>query len=96
MEPKLFILYDKKQNLYIAEFKNYSAHSFLLGAVNPETDGNYFDRLIIGGVLKQTKTVLGIEGWLDMCKTNQLPHLIHDEFPFDWNDIEIRQLRFFM
>jgi hypothetical protein len=91
---KLYVLYDKVQNKLIAEMKRSATQqhlSYILGAVDIEKDGNYFDRLIITGVLEQKGNVLGLKEWWKWALDSDSVEM-SDEFGFSVNDVEVREL----
>lgn len=89
---KLFCLYDAKQGLVLAHMESKDDKGrHTIGAVNPETDGNYFDCLIISARPERSGSILGLRGWWEDCVlTGMLT--IDCEFPFDTQNVEIREL----
>lgn len=89
---KLYCLYDKVQNKILAEMDSYSKDVWIIGAVDPAKDGNYFKKLIISGVLEEGNYKMGLRGWWKWVQEQENNPEVSDEFSFNEEDIEIREL----
>lgn len=88
---QLYVLHDVVQDKLIAEIENYTTNEMILGAVNPEIDGNHFKNIITAGNLSKNGNIMGIEGWWKwVCESEHVE--ISDEFPFEPENIKIKCL----
>lgn len=87
---KLYVLYDEKQDKIIS-FINKS--NGIIGAVNPATDGNHFENIIVSGVKEEAKNRMGLEKWWNwICEDKQNVYSISKEFSFEPSDVKIKCL----
>lgn len=85
----LYVLYDVVQDKLIAEMETPIDAPMMLGAVNPATDGNFYKRLLVAGVEKQSGGIMGLEKWWEWaCERDHVE--ISDEFSFDIKNIKIK------
>lgn len=79
---KFFAPFDNKQRKLLAEMHTGNPTAFVVGAVDPNTDGNVVIRHFLGGKLENNKK------WLEWMK-NAKHWVVSEEYPFDINDVVI-------
>jgi len=90
---KLYALYDKVQDRFIAimECSLPADVAFVLGAVNPTSDGNHCKEIIVSGNLETHGHVLGLKEWWKWAVDSKSV-VMSEEFDFDVENVEIREL----
>lgn len=88
---KLYVLYDVVQDKLIAEMESSIGSNMVLGAINPETDGNFFKKIIISGVLGKKDAMMGLEKWWKWAIESK-DVWVSEEFPFNYKNVVFKEL----
>lgn len=88
---KLYVLYDVVQDKLIAEMESFIGSNMVLGAINPETDGNFFKKIIISGVLGKKDAMMGLEKWWKWAIESK-DVWVSEEFPFNYKNVVFKEL----
>lgn len=79
---KFFAPFDKRQKKLLAELETGNPTVFVVGAIDPNTDGNVVKRHFLGGTLENNKK------WLEWMRSTK-HWVVSEEYSFDISDVEI-------
>jgi hypothetical protein len=89
-------LYKTNDGRYLADMEAHWSKIPVIGAVNPETDGNYFKELHVCAIKENPKRPgifpIGMKEWWEWFTKEALPkgyYIISDEFEFDPKKVKI-------